>query len=412
MSTSNVSTNYGFTLTDKGIILKDAADIYTAIMELFQTAFSLQNKQLNTSKYTPQGQLATSLAAIVNNKNIDLLTLANNLDINKSTGIWLDMVCKLYGIIRKQAEPTIVACTCTGLPGVTITKNVSQAADTAGNIYVASETVTIPESGSIVVSFKNTVPGAIGCVQGTLNTIVTTTAGWDTIINNVDGAVGSNTETDPELRTRYKELVSSNATGTLAALKGGILALNGVLDVAAAENVTDKDFNVGGWTIKPNQYSVSVLGGDNTEIAEQIYLKKSAALMSGNTEISFTHSDIGQEYKFNIVRPTELSFKFKIVLANQSSLPLNIETSIKEAVFNNFYGLSEGSERVHIGSTTYASRFYTSVNSVLDGIDVSSITMASQPAGGAVSAYDTKIVCGFAQYPSLALEDIDVSFSE
>ena len=70
MSVSNVNTNWGINFTDKGIEIADASAIYTAVMNLFVAAFALQNKQLNTSGTTPQGQLATSLAAIINNKNI------------------------------------------------------------------------------------------------------------------------------------------------------------------------------------------------------------------------------------------------------------------------------------------------------------------------------------------------------
>ena len=120
MSQFNVSENWGINFTNKGIEIADAKDIATAVMDLLVAAFALQNKVLNTSMTTPQGQLATSLAAIINNKNIDLLRICNNFDIDKATGVWLDALCALFNISRKEAVPTTVECVCTGLGGTVI----------------------------------------------------------------------------------------------------------------------------------------------------------------------------------------------------------------------------------------------------------------------------------------------------
>lgn len=410
MSVSNVSNNYGFNFTDNGIIIADASTIYTAVMNMLVQAFALQNKQLNTSQQTPQGQIATSLADIINNKNIDLLTLANNLDIDKASGIWLDMLVKLWALERKPAEPTVVSCTVTGLQGTTITEGISQAQDTEGNVYVASSTVTIGATGSATVNFHNIKGGAIGCAANTLTTILTTTSGWDTINNPAAGATGTDAESDADLRKRYKNLVANNASGTLSGLVSAILALDGVLDCAGAENTTGSNISVGGYTINPNRYAISILGGNDSQIAETIYNKKSAALQNGNTTVSYTDPVINQTYNFSIVRPSQLSYYFNITLANQASLPVNIADLVKDAIYNNFYGLTADAIRVKINSTTYSSRFFSPINSI-SGIDIVSITMASKPEGGSLSAYGNSVVCNFDEYPYLDKSNIAVSFS-
>lgn len=411
MSVSNVSTNYGFNFTDNGIIIADTSTIYTAVMNMLVQAFALQNKQLNTSVQTPQGQIAISLADIINNKNIDLLTLANNLDIDKASGIWLDMLVKLWSLERKPAEPTIVSCTVTGLQGTVITEGVSQAQDTEGNVYVASSTVSIGATGSATVNFHNIKGGAIGCAANTLTTILTTTSGWDTINNPAAGATGTDAESDADLRKRYKNLVANNASGTLSGLVSSILALDGVLDCAGGENTTSSDISYGGYTINPNKYAISILGGNDSQIAETIYYKKSAALQNGNTTVSYTDPVINQTYNFSIVRPTQLSYYFNITLANQASLPINIADLVKNAIYNNFYGLTTDAIRVKINSTTYASRFFSPINGIQSGIDIVSITMASKPEGGSLSAYGNSVVCEFSQYPYLDKANIAVSFS-
>lgn len=409
MSTSNVNTNWGINFTDKGIEIADASAIYTAVMNLFVAAFALQNKQLNTSGTTPQGQLATSLAAIINNKNIDFLKVCNNFNIDKATGIWLDALCALFNIMRKPATPTVVNCICTGLPGTVISgKNAaepSRASDANGNNYVCSSTTTIPAGGSVTVQFENEVGGAISCAANTLTTIVTTTAGWDTINNPADGVIGDNVESDAELRARYKEFVNNNASGTINALISAVRAVEGVLDCAGAENPTGSAISVGGYTIQPNTYTLSVLGGANSDIAAAMYEKHSMAAQTGNTTITYTDSETGVSYNFSIVRPTELSYFFKVTLANQMSLPSDIEELVQEAIYNDFYN-----NRVRINSTTYASRFYNAINSVFDGIEIVSVTMASQPAGGSKSAYGNSVTCDLDEYPSLVATNIEVEF--
>ena len=411
MSTSNASANYGFNLTDKGIVLTDEQTIAQAVMQLLVDAFALQNKQLNTSEQTPQGQIAVSLAAIINNKNIDLLAMANNLNIDKASGIWLDMLVKIWSLERKPATPTSVNCTITGLAGTTITAGVSQAADTNGNVYVASSNATIGAGGTANVYFHNVEGGAIPCEAGTLTNIITTTSGWDTITNASAGIIGSDVESDADLRKRFKNLVANNASGTLSGLISSILALDGVLDCAGGENTTGSDISYGGYTINPNRYALSVLGGSDSQIAETIYNKKSAALQNGNTTISYTDPIINQTYNFSIVRPTQLQYFFDITLANEDSLPVNITDLVKDAIYNNFYGLTADAIRVKINSTTYASRFFSPINNIQSGIEIVSITMASKPTGGEKTEYSNSVVCKFAEYPSLDKDDIVVSFS-
>ena len=409
MSVSNVETNWGINFTDKGIEIADASAIYTAVMNLFVAAFALQNKQLNTSGTTPQGQLATSLAAIINNKNIDFLKVCNNFNIDKATGIWLDALCALFNIMRKPATPTVVNCVCTGLPGTLIsgkdTETPSRAQDVNGNKYVCSNTTTIPEGGSVTVQFENEVGGAISCAENTLTTIITTTPGWDTINNPADGVIGDNVESDAELRARYKEFVNNNASGTINALISAVRAVDGVLDCAGAENPTGSAISVGGYTIQPNTYALSVLGGANSDIAAAMYEKHSMAAQTGNTTVTYTDSETEVSYNFSIVRPTELNYLFKVTLANQMSLPTNIDELVKDAIYEDFYN-----NRVRINSTTYASRFYNAVNSIFDGIEIVSIEVASQPAGGSVSAYGNSVTCNLDQYPALDKDNIQVLF--
>lgn len=403
------SFNYGITFTPQGVIIAEPDDVLQAMKQLWVDAFATRNKVINMSNYTPQGQVAVSMAAIVNQKNIDILTLINNFDIAKAQGIYLDFIFKIFGLERKPAQPTIVQCVCTGIAGTVINGKdesvPSLASDNSGNVYVASTTTTIPAGGTVTMQFENQVGGAIPCQANTLVNITTTQAGWDTINNPSDGVTGSNEESDDDFLARYQDLVQQNAGGTIGALQTAVRALDGVLDAFGAQNNLPNTASIYGYTLQPNSYVISVLGGADADIGLAILLKMSMATQNGETTVTVNDPVNNVPYEVKFVRPTELSYFFNIQVANSSNLPADIIDKIKDAVYNDFYN-----NRVRIASTVYASRFITAINNALGSINIASLTMASQPDGGTQSSFGNSVSCKLDQYPSLDKENIAVSF--
>lgn len=66
------------------------------------------------------GQLITSETAIVQDKNSQLLFLANMFNPETATGVYQDALAKIYFLTRQPARSTVVPCVCTGLPGTVI----------------------------------------------------------------------------------------------------------------------------------------------------------------------------------------------------------------------------------------------------------------------------------------------------
>jgi uncharacterized phage protein gp47/JayE len=278
-------------------------------------------------------------------------------------------------------------------------------ADSEGNTYVCITTATIGAGGTVTVDFENEVGGDKACPANTVTTIITTTPGWDTVNNPSVGIVGSDTETDADLRQRFKNYVNNNASGTISAITSAVSSLEGVLDCVGADNPTASSVTVGNYVLQPHTYAISVLGGADGDIAEAMYMKKSMAAQTGNTTVTYTDTETGISYNFLIVRPTKLDYFFKVTLANELSLPAEISSLVKQAIYEDFYN-----NRVKINSTTYASRFYNAVNSTTGNIEIVSILMASQPDGGTISGYGNSVTCGFAQYPYLDINNIQVDF--
>ena len=96
--------------------------------------------------------------------------MANQFDPAFAAGRFQDAIGRIYFIERNPALPTVVQATCTGLAGVPIPVGALARAED-GNVYTCTEAGTIPQSGSIVLSFECSTPGPIACPAGTLDRI-------------------------------------------------------------------------------------------------------------------------------------------------------------------------------------------------------------------------------------------------
>uniref|UniRef100_UPI0025947625 hypothetical protein n=1 Tax=uncultured Bilophila sp. TaxID=529385 RepID=UPI0025947625 len=153
--------------TENGPVVPDTATVRDAVETNWQAAF---DNRLNPDPATPQGQLITSETAIVQDKNSQLLFLANMFNPETAEGIYQDALAKIYFLTRQPARSTVVPCTCTGLPGTVIPGIGSDAPalakDADGNVLICQTGGTIPQSGSIVLEFACQVPGPIEIRQG------------------------------------------------------------------------------------------------------------------------------------------------------------------------------------------------------------------------------------------------------
>ena len=219
------------TIGPNGIVIPNESEILAGRLADLQAAFG---GNLNPSLVTPQGQIATSDAAIIGAANDALLEIANGFDPALNSGRFQDAVARIYFLQRIPAASTVVTCVCSGLDGVNIPVN-AQASDAAGNLYLATEAGTI-SGGSVTLTFACATPGPTICLAGSLTTIYQAISGWDTITNPTDGVVGNDAETTAAFELRRQQSVALNATGQTGAVLAAVLAVPGVLDAYALEN--------------------------------------------------------------------------------------------------------------------------------------------------------------------------------
>lgn len=387
-----------------GIVAPTDAAILAGVQQDMNTAFG---GNLNPSLETPQGQLATSEAAIVAAANAQFVNMLSSMDPAYATGRMQDGIGRIYFLTRLPALPTTVAVTLTGLAGTIVTAN-AQAVATDGNIYLNTADVTIPVGGSVAATFECAIPGPIACPATTLSQIYRAIPGWDSITNAADGVLGQDVESRSAFETRRQQSVSANSQGMLASVLGSVLNVAGVSDAYVNENNTSASIAITGVTLVANSIYVCVQGGVDLDVATAMLKKKMPGCnYNGTTTVSVTdtnplYNPNFPTYSVKFQRPTPLAIKFAVSIANSTSVPADAGAQIQNAIISAFAG-GDGGPRARIGSTLFASRYYSAIAVLGSWAQIISVQI------GTVTANQNQIIVPINEIPTIAASDIVVT---
>jgi hypothetical protein len=269
-------------LSASGFVMPTESEILAGVIADIQAAFG-GGLNLNiadtASLTTPQGQLATSLTAIIADCYSQFLALSAQVDPQYAQGLYQDALGNIYFMNRFPALGTTVQATCAGLPGTVIPASVPVAQDAAGNQYACAGG-TIGAAGSLPLTFVNIATGPTA-LTGQL-AIFQTIPGWDGITGATQTTLGQSVESSQEFEARRSASVAANASQSSAAVRGAVLASGSSLvppqvpaSAYVAENPTNTAATSGGIILPPNSLYVAVSGGNPAAIANAIWTKKS-----------------------------------------------------------------------------------------------------------------------------------------
>jgi uncharacterized phage protein gp47/JayE len=380
-----VSTNVpGLVFTAEGWQAPSEQAILTGVQADINAAFG---GNVNPALTTPQGQLASSITAIIAEVNAQTILLFNMFDPAFAYGRAQDAIGRLYFLARQPALPTTVDCTCTGGEGTIIPAgSVAKAAD--GLLYRSTDAGTIGAGGTVTISFACDTYGPIACPAGTLTTIFRAIPGWDAITNPADGVLGRATESRAQFEERRAASVAKNAVGSLNAVQGAVLDVTDVLDAYVTENTTSSPITVRGVSVAAKSLYVAASGGTDADVAQAIWSKKAPGCgYNGTTTVTVedtagVYSAPLPSYAVSFVRPTSLAILFSVVLQNNAQIPVDAASQIQAAIMLAFAG-ADGGSRARIGSNILASRYYAAVSALGSWAQVLTITLGSNNAPGA-----------------------------
>src|SRR5471030_1119718 len=393
------------TFADTGITLPAGSDILAGRMADINDAFG---GGVNQSLTTPEGQIARSDSAIIEDKNANIAEIVNQVNPDYSSGRWQDGIGRIYFMDRIAAVGTVVTCTCVGLVGTYIPIG-SQAQDNSGYIYSSITDGTISSDGTVDIDFQCVTTGPIPCPAGTLTTIYRSIFGWDSVINSAAGTLGVNVESRTDFEFRRKNSVAANAVNSPQSIYANVLAVDGVLDAYVIDNPLGTAVNIGStnYSVAKNSVYVAVVGGAESDIAAAIWEKKSLGCSyNGNTSYTVYDDNYIEPKPAYVVTwqtPAAVPIYFSVQIENSTSLPGNIVTLIQTAIVSAFNG-DDGGTRARIGSTIFAGRYYAPVFNTDSNVNIQSIGIGITSPGAS-----TSVTMGIDQRPTLDASNITVT---
>jgi uncharacterized phage protein gp47/JayE len=393
------------TFTSTGLILPAESDILAGTLSDFNDAFG---GQLNIdSLETPQGQLASSEAAIIAEKNNQIAYITAQFNPDQAEGIYQDAIAKIYFLDRKQATPTSVQLLCTGAVGTVIPIG-AKASDASGNIYQAVQTGVIDVTGSVTLTFSNVATGSTGCPAETVTAIYQSISGWDKVTNPASGIPGSEVETQRDFEIRRRQSVLLNNVGTNTSIYANVLNLPDVTDCYVIDNPFGIAIAKGatGYVMFQHSIYVAVIGGNSNDIASTILrCKPPGSQYMGTTVINVSDTSdytTPPVYPVKFHRPAATTIKFDVRIVNTGTLPSDIVNTVKNAIVSAMVG-GDGRGRVRIADKILASRFYAPIVASSSGVMVLSVKI-----GTSTATLDT-VTMGIDQAPITTAADITVT---
>lgn len=413
--------------TPSGLIIPTEAAVLAGTLADFNAAFG---GGLNPALTTPQGQLASSQAAIVGDKDSQIAYVVNQFDPQYAEGRFQDALARIYFLTRKPATSTAVTCTLGGSPGTVVPAG-TFAYDTSGNQYVLLGTATIGAGSTVSSSWQNVTSGPIPCPANTLTRVGQAISGWDTITNPSLGSLGTDVESRADFEFRRQNSVAINGEGTVGAIYANVFEVANVLDCYVLDNpsglVQSGDPLPGGtrnfthYPLAAHSLFVAVVGGNDQDIANAIWGKKDVGCdyaphpagaspvpgngtVSDNTVLDTAGYNFPQpSYQVSFLRPGSLPIFFAVQIANTPNLPSNIVTLIQNAIVAQFNG-ENGNARARIGSAVLAAQFYAVVSNVGSYVVLLQITV-----GIAASPTGDEVIVGIDQTPTISAGNIAVT---
>ena len=328
---------------ENGLQLKTLTESTEELGDNFKTIYG---EDINIEQNSPDGQMINIFSQAATDLREVLENINAGFDPDQAEGRVLDQRVALNNIQRNGGTFTLVPVVVTVDRAVSLVglddqsdeitpdiENLYTVKDDNENEYYLLESVDIVSAGANELTFR---AAEIGNVQVSVNTITTpvTVIAGVVSINNTSGASvqGVDEESDADLKERRRISTSISAIGYLDAIEAAIKNISDVSAAVVLENDTDAVDSNG---IPAHSIWAIVEGGDNTEIANTIYAKKSSGSgMKGDVEVEVERPN-GTTKTIKFDRPTdeELYVQFSIALPNGGSIDTeNLKSQIVENV--------------------------------------------------------------------------------
>jgi uncharacterized phage protein gp47/JayE len=340
-------------ITDEGLTIESLNDIITNLENGLKAIYG---NDINIDSNSPDGQLINLVAQVKR----DLLELNeqiyNSFDPDKAIGRILDERVSINSIQRQAGSYTFQPVEITvdralNLDGLDDQANDPDGegytvSDNNGNEFILLDSQIIASAGTYSFSFRAKNLGKVETLPNTITEPITVILGVTNINNpSVATSIGTDEETDAELRLRREKSVAQGSLGYLDGLLGALLNIEGVVDAIVFENRTGTTDSDG---IPSHSIWAIIEGGSNQSIGEELYTRKSyGAGMKGSVQVDI-EGENGLIFEAKFDRPSAKDLYIKFDLKQTTGSSFDLDTIKQYLVDNLVYSIGGDAETSQI----------------------------------------------------------------
>lgn len=338
MSTTDIKDFVRFDAS--GVNVANFTEIRSEIIKRYKEAYG---SDIDLSTSSADGVFVNNLSLIMNNILQTMLTLYSNLDVENASGKYLDTLCNLSNIIRKEATPSSVSLQITNVGSDTLT-NIDRLTfiDKSGVawIYTTENPLSIARNETKEISAICEQPGPteapVGFIAGMLQNYPLQ------ITQKENAIVGRDAETDDELRARRSKSLGGSSLTILESLIGSLMTISGINDVHIYNNNENKTKTAKDGTVIDSHSVYCILRLDGTvnvsdeTIGNIIHSKLTPGVRT--TPLNETVGNTGKAKSYTFV---EKSYNTAIAESNQliywkEAVPIAPKIEIKISTYDFF----------------------------------------------------------------------------
>lgn len=292
---------------------------------------------------------------------------------NTANGVSLDRLAVFAGITRNPPTASRHKITVIGTPDTIVGMGGLIVGTEDGITFYNENDFTIGEDGTVNIIIAATEYGTSGNVDN-IDTIVSPVTGITSFTYLGLEELGSDAESDFDLRKRFALAVSGAGSCTVDSIRGSVARISGVESVNIVENANSYSDTAGR---PPHSFELYVYGGDGLEqeIAEAIFEKKPVgikAVTTTDTEYTVTKSVIdngGYSHSISFSKVAEKLIDITITIKTNSSYTSDGTIAIKNK-------LVEYVNNLGVGASVVSSAMYSAIFSVSGVSEIISVTQA------------------------------------
>lgn len=278
-------------ISSAGVDIASFTQIRAAIIKRYKQAYG---QDIDVSTNNADGVFVNDLSLIINNILKSIQTMYANLDVNTASGVYLENLCRLANVVRKDATHSTAQITIENIGSSAI--QIVQSSQSAGTIFVDQagnewyyngSTINLEANQQIEITVEAAETGQVKASAGWINQALNEP--FLSVVQENAATVGSIAETDSQLRARRTQSVGAAGTTVLQSLAGELLNINAIRDVKIYNNnqnvssnseqsdVTTKDGSI----LEPHSVYV-IIRRDNNVALDEDELNGRASSTIGN----------------------------------------------------------------------------------------------------------------------------------